>query len=116
MYLAHIKFMSGATTKDRHVTRMALMDRAATSRALSPELGSFASQQHQDGRIRVWWNRGELTLAAYILYRHTGPSPGVMTWEAIGYTSRSLLVRIKDTLNSVLKISGVLRPGALPFI
>ncbi|GFT37078.1 HTH_Tnp_Tc3_2 domain-containing protein [Trichonephila clavipes] len=29
----------------RHVTRMALMDRAATSRALSQELGLFARQQ-----------------------------------------------------------------------
>ncbi|GFW62702.1 HTH_Tnp_Tc3_2 domain-containing protein [Trichonephila clavipes] len=28
--------------EDRHVTRMALIDRAATSRALSQELGSFA--------------------------------------------------------------------------
>ncbi|GFV39731.1 transposable element Tcb2 transposase [Trichonephila clavipes] len=31
--------------KDRHVARMALMDRAATSQALSQELGSFANQQ-----------------------------------------------------------------------
>ncbi|GFY11787.1 hypothetical protein TNCV_1529791 [Trichonephila clavipes] len=31
--------------EDRYVTRMALMDRAATSQALSQELGSFARQQ-----------------------------------------------------------------------
>ncbi|GFW92533.1 HTH_Tnp_Tc3_2 domain-containing protein [Trichonephila clavipes] len=34
-----------SSREDRHVTRMALMDRAATSRALSQELGSFARQQ-----------------------------------------------------------------------
>ncbi|GFX16317.1 uncharacterized protein TNCV_4705681 [Trichonephila clavipes] len=31
-----------SSREDRHVTCMALMDRAATSRALSQELGSFA--------------------------------------------------------------------------
>ncbi|GFW62701.1 transposable element Tcb1 transposase [Trichonephila clavipes] len=35
--------------------------------------------------------------------------------DAIGYTSRSPLVGIDDTLNSARCISGVLRPGALPF-
>ncbi|GFX40211.1 transposable element Tc3 transposase [Trichonephila clavipes] len=34
-----------SSREDRHVTRMALMDREATSRALSQELGSFARQQ-----------------------------------------------------------------------
>ncbi|GFV84117.1 hypothetical protein TNCV_3037791 [Trichonephila clavipes] len=34
-----------ATEKKRYVTRMALVDRAATSRALSQEFGSFARQQ-----------------------------------------------------------------------
>ncbi|PRD27651.1 UNVERIFIED_CONTAM: hypothetical protein NCL1_34748 [Trichonephila clavipes] len=106
------------------------MDRAATSRALSQELGSFARQQmssrivrrrlqqqerlqwynqrqtwthewqyvifsdesrsclqNQDGRIRVWWHRGEHTLVAFICLRHTSPSSGVMVWGAFGYTS-----------------------------
>ncbi|GFY09561.1 HTH_Tnp_Tc3_2 domain-containing protein [Trichonephila clavipes] len=31
--------------EDKHATRLPLMDRAATSRALSQELGSFARQQ-----------------------------------------------------------------------
>ncbi|GFW85380.1 HTH_Tnp_Tc3_2 domain-containing protein [Trichonephila clavipes] len=33
-----------SSQKDKHVTLMALMDRAVTSRALSQELGSFAQQ------------------------------------------------------------------------
>ncbi|GFW93502.1 hypothetical protein TNCV_47051 [Trichonephila clavipes] len=39
-----------------------------------------------------------------------------MVWGAIGYTSRSPLVRIDDTLNSARYISGVLLPVALLFI
>lgn len=39
-----------------------------------------------------------------------------MVWGAIGYTSRSPLVRIDATLNSSRYISDVLRPVALPFI
>ncbi|GFT81501.1 HTH_Tnp_Tc3_2 domain-containing protein [Trichonephila clavipes] len=34
-----------SSREDRHINRMVLMDRAATSRALSQELGSFARQQ-----------------------------------------------------------------------
>lgn len=163
---------------DRHLIRMAVTDRAATSRSLSQQMGTFARQQpsartvrrrlqqhglsarrpwlrlpltlhhrqerlqwctqrrtwvhewqnvifsdesrfclqHHDGRIRVWRHRGERTLEACIRHRHTGVSPGVMVWGAIGYTSRSPLVRIDGTLNSGRYISDVLRPVALPFI
>ncbi|GFV68837.1 hypothetical protein TNCV_1985021 [Trichonephila clavipes] len=38
--------------KDRYVTRMALMDRAATSRELSREFGSFARQQMSARTVR----------------------------------------------------------------
>ncbi|GFW04114.1 transposable element Tcb1 transposase [Trichonephila clavipes] len=75
-----------------------------------------ASPMHQDGRIRVRWRRGDRTLAACIRHRHTGLSPDMMVWDAIGYTSQSPLVRIDGTLNSARYISGVLRPVALPFI
>ncbi|MBJ4999813.1 IS630 family transposase [Salmonella enterica subsp. enterica serovar Hadar] len=164
--------------EDRHVIRMALRDRTATSRTLSHEMGSFARQQvsartvrrrlqqhgvsarrpwlrlpltlqhrqerlqwcdqrrtwtqewrhvvfsdesrfciqHHDGRIRVWRHRGERTLPTCIRHRHTGPSPGVMVWGAIGYTSRSPLVRIAGTLNSSRYISDVLGPVALPYL
>ncbi|GFS75018.1 HTH_Tnp_Tc3_2 domain-containing protein [Trichonephila clavipes] len=55
-----------SSRKDRHVTRMTLMHREATSRALSQELGSFArqqvsartvrrrSQQHELSALRPW--------------------------------------------------------------
>ncbi|GFX71908.1 uncharacterized protein TNCV_1443311 [Trichonephila clavipes] len=82
-----------SSREDRHVTRLALMDRAAPSQALSQELGSFARPSHQDGRIRVRWHRGERTLAACICHSRAGTSPCVMEWDAIGYTSRSPLVR-----------------------
>ncbi|GFT50418.1 uncharacterized protein TNCV_1004201 [Trichonephila clavipes] len=72
--------------------------------------------QHQDGHIRLWWYRGERTLAAGIRHRHIGPSPGVVVWGAIRYTSRSSLVRIDGTLNSARYISSVLRPVVLSFI
>ncbi|GFV73904.1 transposable element Tcb1 transposase [Trichonephila clavipes] len=75
-----------------------------------------ASSMHQNSRIRVRWYRGERILAGCIRHCHTGPSPGMMVWGAIGYTSRSPLVRIDGTLNSARYISGVLRPMALPFI
>ncbi|GFV28665.1 uncharacterized protein TNCV_3986151 [Trichonephila clavipes] len=115
------RFHITSSREDRHVIRKALMDRAATPRALSQELGSFARQQvssqtHQDGRIRVWRYRGERTLAACIRHRHTDPSPGVMAWDAFGYMSRSLLVHTDATLNSAHYISAVLRLVALPFI
>ncbi|GFV34841.1 transposable element Tc1 transposase [Trichonephila clavipes] len=71
--------------------------------------------QHQEGRTRVLRHPGEPTLAACILHRQTGPSPGVMVWGVIGYASRSPLVHIDGTLNSARYISGVLRPVALPF-
>ncbi|GFV28617.1 odorant receptor [Trichonephila clavipes] len=130
--------------EDRHVTRMTLMDHAATSQVPSRELGLFArhkclnssttfaaawtlsstmavatldaaSQANvfndlQDGRIRVRWRQGEGTLAACVCHRHTGLSPDMMLWGAIGYTSRSPLVRIDGTLNSACYISGVLHP------
>ncbi|GFT49529.1 histone-lysine N-methyltransferase SETMAR [Trichonephila clavipes] len=79
---------------------MALMDRIATSRAPSQELGSFVRQRvsaqtvrryeskfcllYKDGSIRVWWHCGERTLPGYIRHRHTVPSPRVMAWDAIG--------------------------------
>ncbi|GFX20912.1 uncharacterized protein TNCV_79671 [Trichonephila clavipes] len=72
--------------------------------------------EHQDDHIRAQRHRGERPLPACICHRHTGPSPSVMVWGAIGYTSRSLLFRIDVTLNSAHYISAVLRPVHLPLI
>ncbi|GFU50322.1 HTH_Tnp_Tc3_2 domain-containing protein [Trichonephila clavipes] len=41
-----------SSREDRHVTRIALMDRAAPSRAPSQELGSFARQQVSARTVR----------------------------------------------------------------
>ncbi|GFX60086.1 transposable element Tcb1 transposase [Trichonephila clavipes] len=68
---------------------------------------------HQYGHIHVRFLRGKRKLAACIHHSHTGASSGMMVWGAIGYKSRSPLVR---TLNSAHYIYGVLRPVGLPFI
>ncbi|GFU27268.1 hypothetical protein TNCV_1694271 [Trichonephila clavipes] len=60
--------------------------------------------QHQDGRIHVWWHRGELTLAASISHRHFGPSLGIMVCGAIGYIFRLPLVRIDGILNKAFLV------------
>ncbi|GFV16180.1 hypothetical protein TNCV_3379441 [Trichonephila clavipes] len=47
---------------------------------------------------------------------HSSLSYWPILWCAIGYMSRSPLVRIDGTLNSARYISGVLQPVVLPFI
>ncbi|GFX50666.1 hypothetical protein TNCV_2722521 [Trichonephila clavipes] len=154
-----------SSRKDRHVTSVALMDRAATSRALSQELESFAGQQVSARRlddvcsklntlltlnevliergityqrssaflhpstpvITIAWKSNEgkkfscKCLKYYrqklqldlkksptgprVVYACTSPSPSVLVWDTIGYTSLSVLVRIDGTLNSARYIS-----------
>ncbi|GFU83341.1 transposable element Tcb1 transposase [Trichonephila clavipes] len=72
--------------------------------------------QHHDGRIRVWRHRGERMLNSCVMHRHTGPAPGIMVWDGIGYHSRAPLVRIAGTLNSQRYISEVLEPIILPYL
>ncbi|GFW91543.1 transposable element Tc3 transposase [Trichonephila clavipes] len=72
--------------------------------------------QHHDGRIRVWRHRGERMLNSYVMHRHTGPAPGVMVWDGIGYHSRTPLVCIAGTLNSQRYISEVLELVVLPYL
>ncbi|GFU06984.1 transposable element Tcb1 transposase [Trichonephila clavipes] len=72
--------------------------------------------QHHDGRIRVWRHRGERMLNSCVLYRHTGPAPGIMVWSGVGYHYRFPLVRIAGTLNSQRYISEVLGPVVLPYL
>ncbi|GFV58323.1 odorant receptor [Trichonephila clavipes] len=78
-----------------------------TMAAATPDAASQtgASSMHQDGHIHVWRHRGEHSLAACILLRHTGSSPGVMVWGAIGCTYWSPLVRTDGTLNTARYIS-----------
>ncbi|GFS97286.1 transposable element Tcb1 transposase [Trichonephila clavipes] len=63
--------------------------------------------QHHDGRIRVWRHREERMLNSCVMHRHTGPAPGIMVWDGIGYHSRTPLERITNTLNSQRYISEV---------
>ncbi|GFS91913.1 hypothetical protein TNCV_1930921 [Trichonephila clavipes] len=63
-----------------------------------------------DGHIRVWRRRGERTSPEIIHHRHTAPSPGLLIWDAIEYTSWSILFHIADILNlAKVYISDVLR-------
>ncbi|GFX89242.1 transposable element Tcb1 transposase [Trichonephila clavipes] len=72
--------------------------------------------QHHDGWIRVWRHRGERMLNSGVMHRHTGPVPGIMGWDGIGYPSRTPLVRIDGTLSSQRYISEVLVPVVIPYI
>ncbi|GFT09932.1 transposable element Tcb1 transposase [Trichonephila clavipes] len=71
--------------------------------------------QHHDGRIRVWRHRGERMLNSCVMHRHTGRASGIMVWGGIEYHSRTPLVRIAGTLNSLRYISEVLEPFVLPY-
>ncbi|GFW35460.1 transposable element Tcb1 transposase [Trichonephila clavipes] len=46
-------------------------------------------------------------LNSCVMHRHTGPAPGIMVWDCIGYHSRTPLVRIAVTLNSQHYISEI---------
>ncbi|GFY20117.1 transposable element Tcb1 transposase [Trichonephila clavipes] len=72
-------------------------------------------QQH-DSRIRVWRHHGERMLNSCVMHHHTGPASGIVVRGAIGYLSRTPLVRIAGTLNSQRYISEELEPVVLPYI
>ncbi|KFM72639.1 hypothetical protein X975_26735, partial [Stegodyphus mimosarum] len=50
------------------------------------------------------------------MHRHTGPAPGIMVWDGIGYHSHTPLVRIAGSLNSQRYISEVFEPVVLPYL
>ncbi|GFU12191.1 transposable element Tcb1 transposase [Trichonephila clavipes] len=56
--------------------------------------------QYIDGQIRVWRHRGERMLISCVMHSHTGPAPGIMVWDGIGYHSGTPLVRIAGALNN----------------
>ncbi|KFM71866.1 Transposable element Tcb1 transposase, partial [Stegodyphus mimosarum] len=72
--------------------------------------------QHHDDRIRVWRHRGERMLNSCVMHPHTGPAPGIMVWDGIGYHSRTPLVHVAGTLNRQRYISEVLEPVVLPYL
>ncbi|GFW55182.1 transposable element Tcb1 transposase [Trichonephila clavipes] len=77
---------------------------------------SHISLQHHNSRIRVWRHRGERMLNSCDMPQHTGPAPGIMLWNGIGYHSLTSLVRIVGTLKSQHYISEVLEPVVLPYL
>ncbi|GFY33274.1 transposable element Tcb1 transposase [Trichonephila clavipes] len=64
--------------------------------------------QHHDGRLRVWRHRGERLLNCCLMYRPTGPAPGIMVCVGIGFHCRTSLVHNASTLNCQRYISEVL--------
>ncbi|GFU23151.1 transposable element Tcb1 transposase [Trichonephila clavipes] len=72
--------------------------------------------QHHDGRIQVWRHRGERMLNSCVMHHHTGPAPGIMLWNGIGYYSCTPLVRIAGTLITQRYISEELEPVVLPYL
>ncbi|PRD26952.1 UNVERIFIED_CONTAM: hypothetical protein NCL1_36684 [Trichonephila clavipes] len=72
--------------------------------------------QHRDGQIPVWSHRGERMLNSCVMHRHTGHAPGIMVRGGIGYHSRTVLVRIAGTLNSLRYIFKVLEPFVLSYL
>ena len=71
---------------------------------------------YNDGRIRVRRYAGERNLRACIFQRHRGQTPSVIVWGAIGYNTRSRLLRIEGNLYSNRYIREVLLPEVLPLI
>ncbi|GFX43592.1 transposable element Tcb1 transposase [Trichonephila clavipes] len=112
-----------SSQEDRHVTRIALMDRAATSRALNQDIqGRLQDKSVFNGVINdePGCTNGETS------FFQMNPSSVysikmVAAWgthiESVHSSSAYWsLVRIDSTLNSAGYISGVLRSVALPFI
>ena len=69
-----------------------------------------------DGRRRVWRRVGERANPDCISERHTSQTPGIMVWGGILYGSRTPLVFIPGTLNSVRYVNDVMIPVVQPFI
>ncbi|GFT19739.1 transposable element Tcb1 transposase [Trichonephila clavipes] len=61
-------------------------------------------------------NTVERMLNSCVMYRHTGPAPGIRICGGVGYHSRTPLVLTAGTLNSQHYISEVLEPVVLPYL
>ncbi|UYV61883.1 IKK1 [Cordylochernes scorpioides] len=77
---------------DRQIGRMAVTDRSVTSRTVAQHIQSVTC----------------------VMLRHTGPAPGIMVWDGIGYHSRTPLVRIAGILHSQRYISEITPPAVTP--
>ncbi|GFW46155.1 transposable element Tcb2 transposase [Trichonephila clavipes] len=100
---------------DRHLLRMDVNDRTASSRKLAAHESHFNSWDH-DGHIRVKRYAGESCLPEYVIEQHRGLASGVVVWGAISYHGRSNLLRIEDNLNSYRYVCEVIQPEVVPFL
>ncbi|GFU15442.1 hypothetical protein TNCV_2700341 [Trichonephila clavipes] len=57
-----------------------------------------------------------LVVRFLIQYRHWGPTPKMMGWAAIEYTTRISLARIDDILDTDQNIPGILRSVSVPYL
>ncbi|GFS84989.1 transposable element Tcb1 transposase [Trichonephila clavipes] len=55
-------------------------------------------------------------LNSCVMHHHTGPAPGIVVWNGIGYHSRTSLVHIAGTLNCQRYISEILELVFLPYL
>ncbi|GFU69264.1 transposable element Tcb1 transposase [Trichonephila clavipes] len=72
--------------------------------------------QHHDGWIRVRRHRGERMLNSCIMHHQTGPAPGIMVWDGIGYHSLTLLVCIAGNMWPIAaqRLTQIIPPAATP--
>ncbi|KAJ4431188.1 hypothetical protein ANN_19785 [Periplaneta americana] len=75
--------------EDRHIVCTAVADQHHKSEQQSTAGDeSHFCLQHNDGRQHVCRRSGERAHASTIAERHTGPTTGIIVWEAISYDSR----------------------------
>ncbi|GFT79189.1 transposable element Tc1 transposase [Trichonephila clavipes] len=119
---------------DRHLLRMAVNDRTASSRQLaecwSTVTGVLMSALSIHRRL---WHRGlSARVLIYVIplmanhqrlrlqwaHEHTtcGLTPEVMVWGAISYHGRSNVLRIEDNINSNWYVREVLQNDVVPFL
>ena len=59
---------------------------------------------------------GERGRPDLIVERHTGPTPSIMVWGAIGFNVKSQLVLVEGTMTARQYVDRVLNPAVVPMI
>ncbi|GFV70678.1 transposable element Tc1 transposase [Trichonephila clavipes] len=113
--------------EDRHLLRMAVNDRIASSRKLTARwstatgvLMSASSIRRYDSRFNLWDHDGRIRVRRYaderclpecVIERHSGLTPGFMVLGAISYHGRSNLLRIEGIPGAIFQ-----QDNALPHV
>ena len=69
-----------------------------------------------DRRNRVRRRTGERGRPDLIVERHTGPTPSIMVWGAIGFNVKSQLVLVEGTMTARQYVDRVLNPVVVPMM